>query len=43
MKYAAPFEQAAEYARAALSLMEKQKIHFDPNNFTVWYHCCPVN
>ena len=38
MKYSAPFEQAAEYARAALSLMEKQKIPFNPNNFTVWYH-----
>ena len=38
MKYSEPFDQAAEYARAALSLMEKQEIPFNPNNFTVWYH-----
>jgi diguanylate cyclase len=38
VRYSAPFEQAAEYARAALSLMEKQGIPFNPNNFAVWYH-----
>ena len=38
MHYSEPFEQAAEYARKAFSLMEKQKISFNPNNFTIWYH-----
>ncbi len=38
MNYSDPFEQAAEYARAALSSMKDHKIPFNPNNFTVWYH-----
>lgn len=38
MEYSESFEQAAEYAQAALSLMGKRGITQNPNNFAVWFH-----
>ncbi|MEE8393238.1 MAG: GGDEF domain-containing protein, partial [Rhodospirillales bacterium] len=38
MNHLGSLEQAGEYARLALSMMEKKGIATNPNNFTIWFH-----
>lgn len=38
MTYAHSLDQALEYAKAALAIMDERKIAPTPNNFTVWYN-----
>lgn len=38
MEYTESLEQAAEYSKSALEMMEKLGVTANPNNFTVWFH-----
>jgi diguanylate cyclase len=38
VEYSETFEQAAEIAESALSLMKERKLPANPNNFAVWFH-----